>query len=275
MGVTLLRGRFLTQQDTINTAPVVVIDNVLARTYFPDEDPVGQPMMIPHWGPVRVVGVVEHVKHWDLGDTNRYTQNQIYASFYQLQEKWIPLFRGDVTLIVRTPLGLATLLPAIKGAVYGPDGGEPVYEVRPLRQIVSESLSPQRLPMILLSVFAALALVLASVGIYGVISYSVSQRVREIGVRMALGAQKRDVLRMVIGQGLGLASAGVVCGVAGALILTRALTSLSHLLHGVGASDPATFVVVSVALIGVAVLASSIPARRAAKVDPMVALRYE
>jgi len=144
-----------------------------------------------------------------------------------------------------------------------------------MQQALSQSLSSQRFPMILLSVFAGLALLLASVGIYGVISYSVIQRVHEIGIRMALGAERHDVFRMVIGQGLRMALAGVAIGAAAALILARLLSSFSHLLYGVAASDPLTFVAVSAVLTGVALLACYIPARRAMRVDPMIALRYE
>src|SRR5260370_356499 len=180
-----------------------------------------------------------------------------------------------MTIVVRTPLDVASVMPAIKSAVYGAGSDQPIFNVETMQQIVSESMSSQRFPMILLGAFAALALLLASVGIYGVISYSVTQRVHEIGIRMALGAHKRDVFRMVMGQGLRLAAAGLAIGVAAALILTRLLASFSHLLYGVRASDPATYVAVSLALAGVAVLACYIPARRATKVDPMVALRYE
>src|SRR6202040_3723573 len=150
-----------------------------------------------------------------------------------------------------------------------------IYDVRTMQEIAAESMSSQRFPMILLGSFAGLALLLASIGIYGVISYSVVQRVHEIGIRMALGAERRDVFRMVIGQGLRLAMAGVAIGAATALILARLLSSFSHLLFGVGANDPATFVAVSVSLTAVAIVACYIPARYALRVDPMVALRHE
>jgi putative ABC transport system permease protein len=166
-------------------------------------------------------------------------------------------------------------MPAIKAAVYRAGSDQPVFNVQTMQQIVSESMSSQRFPMILLGAFAALALLLASVGIYGVISYSVTQRMHEIGIRMALGAEKRNIFRLVIGQGLRLALVGLAIGAVAALILTRVLSSFSHLLYGVGAGDPVTFVIVSLTLTGAALLACYIPARRAIHVDPMIALRYE
>jgi putative ABC transport system permease protein len=166
-------------------------------------------------------------------------------------------------------------MPAIKAAVYGADSDQTVYDIRTMQQIASDSMSSQRFPMMLLGAFAGLALVLASIGIYGVISYSVAQRVHEIGIRVALGAEKRNIFRLVIGQGLRLALAGLAMGAAAALVVTRLLSSFSHLLYGVGASDPVTFVAVSVVLTGAAVLACYIPARQATRVDPMVALRHE
>ncbi|MGC1580716.1 MAG: ABC transporter permease [Candidatus Acidiferrales bacterium] len=275
MKITLLRGRYFTPEDTVKSEPVVVIDSVLARSYFSDRDPVGQAMTIPHWGPVRVIGVVDHVRHWGLGARDTYTENQIYASLYQLSDDWAPVFYRRVTVVVRAPLDSATVIPAIKAAVYAAGRDQPVYRIQTMRKIAADSMSSQRFPMILLAAFAGLALLLASVGIYGVISYSVSQRVHEIGIRMALGAERRAIFSMVIGQGLRLVLIGLAIGAASALILTRLLTSFSHLLYGVGGSDPITFASVSVLLIGVAAWACYVPARRATKVDPMVALRYE
>jgi predicted permease len=275
MGLPLLGGRFFTPEDTTKSEPVIVIDSVLARTYFPNRNPVGETITVGHWQPARIVGVVAHVRHWGLGDPNLYTQNQIYISFYQLPDESVPLFRGDITLVVRTSLEAAAILNAIKPVVYGVDSGQPIYNIRTMQEIVSLSMTSERFIMILLGAFAGLALLLASVGIYGVISYAAAQRVREIGIRMALGAQKPAIFRMVIGQGLRLAVVGLVIGVVSALILTRALSSFSHLLYGVSAGDPLTFVSLSLGLTAVAVLACYIPARRAARVDPIVALRYE
>ena len=275
MEIPLLRGRYFTAADTASSEPVILIDSALARAYFPDRDPVGQAMTIPHWGPVRIIGVVGHVTHWGLDERDAYTQNQIYASINQFPDDWALIFYRRLTVVVSTPLDAAAVMPAIKAAVYGASDDQTVYGVQVMQQALSQSLSAQRFPMVLLGVFAGLALLLASIGVYGVISYSVIQRVHEIGIRMALGAARRDVFCMVIGQGLRLALAGVAIGVATALILTRLLSSFSHLLYGVGASDPATFLVVSVILTGVAILACYIPARRAMRVDPMAALRHE
>jgi predicted permease len=274
MGIPLLRGRLLSRADTINSERVIVIDSLLARTYFPDRDALGQSLTIPHWGVARIVGVVGHVEHFGLAGSSG-EQPEIYYSFYQLLDQWVPAFREEVTLAVRTSLDSPTIMPAIKKAVYEAGSDQPVYNVQTMREVVSASMASQRFPMILLAAFAALALLLASVGIYGVISYSMTQRVREIGIRMALGAEKRDVLGMVIGQGLRLAVAGVAIGAVASLVFARVLASFSHLLYGVGAQDPLTLIAVSLVLISVAVIAGYVPARRAARVDPMAALRNE
>ena len=277
MGIPLLRGRFFSPEDTTNSPCVMVIDGVLADMYFPESDPLGQTLSagFSPVGPCRIVGMVGHVKQWALNDSSTDIQSQAYFPLYQDPDQWVPLNYPNMTIVVRTPLDVASVMPAIKSAVYGAGSDQPVFNFETMQQIVSESMSSQRFPMIVLGAFAALALLLASVGIYGVISYSVAQRIHEIGIRMALGAHKRDVCRMVVGQGLALALAGLAIGVVAALILTRVLSSFSLLLYGVGASDPATFITVSVMLILVAVVACYIPTRRAMRVDPMVALRYE
>jgi len=277
MGIPLLRGRFFSPEDTTNSPCVMVIDSVLADKYFPDSDPLGQTLSagFSPVGPCRIVGMVGHVKQWTLNDSSTDIQSQAYFPLYQDPDQWVPLNYPNMTIVVRTPLDFASVMPAIKSVVYGAGSDQPVFNVETMQQIVSESMSSQRFPMILLGTFAGLALLLAAVGIYGVISYSVAQRIHEFGIRVALGADKRDVLRMVMGQGLALALTGLAIGVVAALILTRVLSSFSLLLYGVGASDPLTFIIVSVLLILPAILACYIPARRAIKVDPMVALRYE
>jgi predicted permease len=278
MGIPLLRGRLFTAQDTTQSPCVIVIDSTFSRMYFPHSDPLGRTItfgFVSPTGPCRIVGVVRHVRHWALDDPASSTQNEMYFPLAQDPDQWVLVGYPYLTVVLRTPLDSATVMPAIKSAIYGAGNDQPVYDVRTMQNIVSESMSPQRLPMILLSVFAALALLLASVGLYGVISYAVTQRTHEIGIRMALGAEGRDVFRLVVGGGLRLAVTGVAIGGITALILTRVLPSFSHLLYGVRASDPLTFAAVSGSMVLVALLACYIPARRAMRVDPMVALRYE
>jgi predicted permease len=275
MKIPLLHGRFFTRADTTESEKVVVIDSVLAREYFAGQDPVGQTITVAHWGTARVIGVVGHVRHWGLGDPGTYNPSQIYISFYQLSDQWVPAFAKSLSIAVRTPLDAAAVMPAIRNVIYGTGKDQPVYDVETMQRIASDSMASQRLPMMLLGGFAVLALLLASVGIYGVISYSVTLRVQEIGIRMALGAARRDVFRLVIGQGLRLALAGLLIGTAGALLLARLLSSFSRLLYGVRTSDPLTFVAVSLVLVCVSVLACYLPARRASRVDPMVAFRCE
>jgi predicted permease len=277
MGIPLLQGRFLGEEDATKSACVAVIDSDFAHKFFADGKPVGHTITagFEAFGPCTIVGVAGHVKDAGLNDADLANQYQTYYSLRQDPDRWVALNYPDASIVVRTPLDAATLIPAIKATVYQAGSDQPVYNVQTMRQIVADSMSEQRFPMILLGAFAGLALLLAAVGIYGMISYSVTQRVQEIGIRMALGADKRSVLRLFIGRELRLVLAGIAVGAVGALILTRMLSSLSHLLYGIGSSDPLTFVTVSVVLIGVAALACYVPARRAAKVDPVVALRYE
>lgn len=275
MGIPLLQGRFFTMQDDTNAPQVVVIDSLLARAYFPGKDPVGQTINFAHIGPYRVIGVVGHVKHWGLGKMNKYTQYQVYTPFYQIPDKWMPVMHSLATVVVQTSLEPVTVLPAIKSAVYGTASDQPVYEVHTIEGLVSESMNSQRYTMILLGAFALLALLLASVGIYGVISYLMTLRIHEIGIRMAVGAGRGDVLRMVLGEGLRLATVGIAIGIVCALILGHVVSSFSQLLYGVGSSDPLTLVGVSICLVVTTLLACYIPARRAAKTDPMTALRYQ
>jgi predicted permease len=275
MRIPLIRGRFISQQDTVNSPLVAVIDTELARTYFPGKDPIGRTITFPQVGNYRIIGVVGHVQHWQVGYSSPFTQNQSYVSIYQIQDRWMTSIDTWTWVVLRTPLETSMVLPEIRKAVHSAGSDQTIYHAQTMPEIVSESMAPQRFPLIVLGSFAILALLLASIGIYGVISYSVTQRVHEIGIRMALGAEKRDVCRMVAAQGLTLTLAGLAIGVIVALILTRLLLSFSSLLYGVGASDPATLASVSAVLIGVAVVACYLPARRAMRVDPIVALRYE
>ena len=187
----------------------------------------------------------------------------------------LPVFRNDVTVAVRTRLDPASVMPALRDAVRRAGSDQPVYNIRTMQELVSGSMGRQRFPMLLLVAFAVLALLLAFVGIYGVISYSTVRRVNEIGVRMALGATKGDVLGMIVGQGLRFAAAGVAIGAVVALGLTRVFSGFSHLLYGVRPDDPTILIAVSTILIGTAGLACYIPARRAANLEPTAALRQE
>ena len=275
MGIPLLHGRFFTAADDSSSAPVVVIDSVLAQTYFPGRDPIGENITVAHWRTARVIGVVGHVRHWGLGDPGTYNPSQIYISFYQISDEWVPAFARDLSVAVRTSLGAESIMPALRNVVYSAGNDQAVFNVQTMQQIMSDSMGSQRLPMILLAAFAVLALVLASVGIYGVIFYSVTLRVREIGIRVALGANRRDVFRMVLGNGLSLAFAGLLIGAGGSLVLPRLLSSFGRLLYGVRTSDPLTFIAASLVLLSAALVACYLPARRAMRIDPMRALRTE
>jgi len=279
MEIPLLHGRFMTRADNVNSEPVVVMDSLLARSYFPDRDAVGQSVTFPHWGAarnvaVRIVGVVGHVEQYGL-DGPHGQKPQIYYSFYQLPDEAVPSFGREVMLAVRTPLAVTTVMPAIKRAVYEAGTDQPIYNIQTMHDVLSSSMGRQRFPTFLLVAFAGLALVLAAVGTYGLISYSTSQRLHEIGIRMALGANQQIVLRMIMGQGVRLALIGVAIGTFAALLLAPTLPSFSHLLYGIQATDPLTFVGTAFLLTSTAIVACYVPARRAARLDPMIALRNE
>ncbi len=268
MGIRLVRGRLFDAHDTSDAQQVAIVDETLARKYWGTEDPVGKrisfegPDNKPIWR--EVVGLVEHVRNEGLEGESR---GAYYAPYAQATGGGPNLF-----IVVRTDGDPASLAPSVRGAIANIDGDLPVFRVATMEQMVSDSLAQRRFSMLLFGIFAALALVLAVVGLYGVMSYAVAQRTHEIGLRMALGAQGGDVLRMVVGQGMGLVAVGLGLGLLGALALTRLMSSL---LYGVSATDPLTYAGIAILLGSVALLASYLPARRATKVDPMVALRYE
>ncbi|HEY6291650.1 MAG TPA: ABC transporter permease [Terriglobia bacterium] len=273
MGIPLLEGRFFTERDTTASPNVVVIDDVMAKHIFPGQDPVGKQMNMVILGPAQIVGVVGHVRHWGLDSDDRAkVRNELYFPFLQVPDKFMSEGEVGLSLVLRTGPEPLSVLSAVRAEVAGPTEDQPIYGVQTMDQIISASLAERRFTMLLLIIFASTALVLAAVGIYGVMSYSVTRRTHELGVRMALGATRSDVLRLVVREGAVLAVIGLVTGLAAAFGLTRLLASL---LYGVRPADPSTLVAVSVALGGVAFLASYIPARRATKVDPTVALRYE
>ena len=274
MGVTLERGRFITPQDDERAPVVVDIDDAFARAYFPEEDPVGKRINLAGFGvQAEIVGVVGHVKQWGLdADAKSAIEAQFDYPFMQLPEKLMPLAADAVAVVLRTEGDPTAVMGPVRRAVEEIDSREVVYNVQTMNEVVSNSFAARRLSMTLLGVFAALALVLACVGIYGVISYLVGKRTHEIGVRVALGAQRNDVLQMVIGQGAKMTLIGVAIGIGAALGLTRLM---ANQLFGVSAHDPLTFAGVAMLLILVAVAACYIPARRAMNVDPVVALRHE
>ncbi|HVG92242.1 MAG TPA: FtsX-like permease family protein, partial [Alphaproteobacteria bacterium] len=275
MGIPLLRGRFFTLADTLQSEQVGIIDSTMAEKYFPGQDPLGQTFSFARVGAFRIIGVVGHVKHWGLGNPGPYERVQVYTSFYQISDQWLPVLRFDTTLVLRTALPVAELMPAIKAAVYGARNQQPIYDVKTMQERAATSMRLQSFPMMLLGIFAALALLLASVGIYGLLANLVQQRTREVGIRMALGAQQADVFRMMIGQGLKMTLTGIALGVAASLVLTRAFSSFSHLLYGVTGNDPLTVLLASLLLTVTAAMACYIPARRATRVAPTAALRQE
>jgi len=265
MGMRFLRGRGFTWADNESSMPVAIINEAAARQYWPNEDAMGKRVMLED-GSARVwrqvVGVVADVRQDGLVNVGR---PEVYAPLAQIP---VPF----MVLAVRTRVAPAALTSAVRHAVMVVDKDQPLFQVQTMEQVVEESVAGRRFQMSMLVVFAAFALALAAMGVYGLMSYSASQRTHEIGIRMALGAKRAEVLRLVLRQGMLLAMVGVVLGAAGALLLTRFLSSL---VYGVGVNDPVTFVSVAVLLSGVAAFASLIPAWRVAKTDPMVALRYE
>jgi predicted permease len=273
MGIPLKHGRFFTAQDEARTQPVVVIDEVFARKYFPDTDPIGKGINVgSNRDPLRIVGVVGHVKQSGLdGDDRQSLQAQLYEPFRQVVG-----WSSEVNVVVRAEgaAGKAgtAFLNSIRRVVQSQHSHNVIYEPQTMNEVIADSLARRRFSMILLNAFAAVALLLASIGLYGVISYLVGQHTHEIGIRLALGAQRADVLLLVLSQGMKMALPGVALGLLAALGLTRLL---AQMLYGVRATDPATFAGIALLLTAVALLACFVPARRATEVDPLTALRHE
>jgi predicted permease len=274
MQIPLLRGRFVAATDDEHSPQVIVIDENFARTYFPGQDPIGRRIHVAIFNmDPEIVGVVGHVKHWglDLEADRHPLQEQIYSPFLQIPDAvWSgPPQAGVVLRSAGSPLGM---VGAVREAIAKLNSQNVMDEARTMEAIIAESLAARRFSMILLSIFATLALLLSSIGIYGVISNVVGQRTREIGIRMALGAQRSTVLWLMLGEGMKMAMIGVVVGIVAAAGLTRLM---SQLIYGVSAADPVTFAGVIIVLTTVAFAACYVPARRGMRVDPMVALRYE
>lgn len=265
MGMRLLRGRGFTPSDNEGSLPVAIINEAAARQYWPNEDAMGRRVRLddgsaPVWR--QVIGIVGDVRQDGLIKAGR---PEVYAPLAQAPVPYL-------VLAVRTRVDLASLTTAVRDAVMAVDKEQPLFQIQTMQKVVDDSVAGRRFQMALVALFATIALGLAAIGVYGLMSYSVQQRTHEIGIRMALGRKAGEVLALVVRQGMALAITGVVVGTGGALLLTRFLSSM---LYGVGVNDPLTFLSVAALLSGVAALASFIPAWRAMKVDPMVALRYE
>jgi putative ABC transport system permease protein len=263
LGIPLIQGRSFEESDAADRARVGIIDEQLARLVWPNENAIGKRFRFPGGGPwTEVVGVAGHVRHDGLGVDRR---PQVYWNYHQRAQP-------RMALAVRTNRDPALVSKSVIAAIHQVDPSQPVYDVRTMDEVVERSLSPQWLNMALLTLFASVALALATVGVYGVLSYSVGLRSREIGIRMALGSQRRDVIWMVLRRGIFLAGLGTSIGIVGALLLKRILGSL---LYGIQATDAVSFLSASFVLLLVALAASYIPARRAAAVDPSSLLRRE
>jgi putative ABC transport system permease protein len=271
MSIPLRKGRAFTDRDSAQSSPVVIISETMARRFWPNEDPIDQRLTVPDGGPNprQIVGIVGDIKHDGLEAI--VIRPAMYTPFAQSPQSPAQ----SLTLLVRATGDAASLTGAVRSRVRELDKDMPIDNIVTLSQLVSDSVAQERFSTLLLSIFAAVALLLALVGIYGVMSYAVEQRAHEIGIRLALGAQISDVLRLVVGHGMMLAGAGVGIGVAAALVMAKLISGFSGLLYGVKATDPSTFAVISLLLLAVALMACLIPARRATKVDPMAALRAE
>jgi predicted permease len=272
LGIELIKGRVFTAEDNRESPLVVVIDELLAQQHFPNEDPLGNRLaQSPNSPSYEIVGVVRHVEQSSL-DGQVPGEAQFYFNFNQTPLKALPTGVRRINLLTRTEVEPLSLASAVRSQVWDLNKDQAVFNVRTMDQIVAQSVAARRFSMLLLTVFAVVALVLASIGLYGMMSYAVAQRTREIGVRMALGAQSSSVLKLVVGQGMKLAFAGVAVGLVTSIALTGTIKSL---LFGVSATDPLTFAAITLLLAAVALLACWIPARRAMKVDPVIALRNE
>jgi putative ABC transport system permease protein len=274
MKMPMQQGRAFAETDKAGAQPVAIVNEAFVRRFYKDDNPfekqlsVGRGTLDP-WR--QIVGVVADTKQQGLDKDAPAT---VFLPLPQVPDKLMAIARTFVSayITVRTTMAPLGFSAAVKREINALDPTLPLSQMRSMEQVVARSIAPQRFNMLLIGLFAGLGIGLAAIGIYGVVSYSVAQRTQEIGIRMALGAQTLDILRLVLQQGFGLALAGVAIGLIAALALTRLMASL---LFGVSATDPLTFIAVSLLLGGIALLACFLPARRAARVDPMIALRYE
>ncbi len=264
IGIPVLQGRSFTEQDGENTPLVAVVDERIARLLWPKGSALSKRLRVAgstnSWA--EIVGVVGHIRHESLDMDER---PQVYWNYRQRA-------RDRMAMVVRTAQSPDSLVPAVLAAIRSVDPDQAPYAVRAMSEVLDQSVASRWLNAVLLSIFASVSLLLASMGLFGVIAWMVNRRTRELGIRLALGAQKRDVLGLVLRQGMKMAGSGIAIGFVGALALTRLLESL---LFGVGPTDPVTFAIIPMLLFTVALLACWLPARRASNVDPMEALRYE
>jgi predicted permease len=268
VGIPLKRGRLYTDQDNEWAPPVIVIDEVFAHKIFGNEDPIGKYIKQEIRPAQQIIGIVGHVKHWSIdSDESHSLQAQFYEPFKQVGGRW-----QELRVLVGVDEGAKVPFAAIREAIHSHDPQNVISKPETLTETIANALADRRSIMVQLDVFAIVALVLASIGLYGVISYLVGQRTQELGIRLALGAQRKDIFRLVLSHGMKMALVGVALGLIAAFALTRVV---SRLLYGVSATDLPTFAVIASLVTAVAVLACVIPARRATKVNPLVALRYE
>jgi putative ABC transport system permease protein len=264
IGIPVLRGRPFDRRDRLDSSRVALVNEAFVRKYSPDEDPIGR-VILGDWAnpkPTEIIGVVGDIRHNGLTAEPRHT---IF-----LAQSQVPGY--NTYIVVRTAMDPTQMAAAVRHEVRQVDPGQPVADIQPMVQYVSSALARPRLYAVLLGAFASLALLLAAIGLYGLMAYAASRRTHEIGIRMALGAQPRDVLRSMLGDGARLAIAGLFSGIACAIALSRLV---ANLLYGVTPGDPVTYAAVVALLASVGLIATWIPARRASHVDPMVALRYE
>jgi predicted permease len=273
LGIPLKQGRFFATHDDERSLPVVLIDEVFARKFFGEVNPIGKRICQDGQDPQTIVGVVGHLKQWSLdSDESQSLQAQLYEPFRQFPDNAMPGVAAGVGVVALSSGPPTAQIDSIRRVIQSQNRENVIFAPQTMTEVISDSLAPKRFMMILLDSFAAIALVLASIGLYGVISYLVGQRTHELGIRIALGAQRQNVLRLVLSDGIKMTAAGVGVGLVAALGLTRLL---SNMLYGVSTTDPLTFLVITALLMIVALLACLVPALRATRVDPLVALRYE
>ena len=271
LGIPLVRGRYFDRTDGEKTPGVVIINSTMARRFWPGEDPIGKRMKAGFDGSqwCTIVGIVGDVKHTGLDAA---TNAEMYYHYRQIPPELMGFVEGTMTLVLRTRTEPNSMVASVRGEVQKLDAGLAVFNVKTMQELVGGSLAQPRFRTLLLGVFAGVALILAATGLYGVIAYAVTQRTNELGVRMGLGAQKLDVLKLVLGEGAQLAAIGVGIGLVLSLPLMRII---SRLLFGVGSADPITFAATALVILLVALAASYLPAMRAIKIDPLIALRHE